>query len=98
MEWRAFKENGLYALIAKIKEMADANTSAVSGLGEDLVELSQKTTQTLQEMNKELEAVRTAVETLRQDITDGTIALKPVFPVVSADPANPSEGEAWLKT
>ena len=36
--------------------------------------------------------------TLRQDITDGTIALKPVFPVVSADPANPSEGEAWLKT
>ena len=93
--WRAFKENGLQALIAKIKEMADANTSAVSGLGEDLVELSQKTTQTLQEMNKELEAVRTAVETLRQDIT---IALKPVFPVVSADPANPSEGEAWLKT
>ncbi len=62
------------------------------------MELSQKTTQTLQEMNKELEAVRTAVETLRQDITDGTIALKPVFPVVSADPANPSEGEAWLKT
>ena len=96
--WRAFKENGLQALIAKIKEMADANTSAVSGLAEDLVELSQKTTQTLQEMNKELEAVRTAVETLRQDITDGTIALKPVFPVVSADPANPSEGEAWLKT
>ncbi len=34
------------------------------------MELSRENHPDTQEMNKELEAVRTAVETLRQDITD----------------------------
>ena len=41
--WRAFKENGLQALIAKIKEMADSSMSAVSQLGTDLVGLAERT-------------------------------------------------------
>lgn len=43
MNWRAFKENGLRALAAKIKEMADSSMSAVSELGADLVGLAEQT-------------------------------------------------------
>ena len=70
----------------------------VSGLGEDVAELSQATAQALQGLGGDIEAVQDAVSQLRRDIENGTVAVKPVFPVVSADPASPKEGEAWIKT
>ncbi len=43
-----------------------------------------------------VEEAKRATEKLRQDILDGTITVKPVFPVVSADPADAAQGEAWI--
>lgn len=99
--WKVFDAKALSALLSTLsraKQAADSSASAVSGLGEDLVELSRNTTQTLSALNQELANVQAAVDQLRQDLADGTAAVKPVFPVVSADPASPREGEAWIKT
>ena len=67
-----------------------------SGLGEALAELSQATVRTLQELNESLGETQAAIEKLRRDIESGAVSVKPVFPVVSADPASPKEGEAWV--
>lgn len=88
--WRA-----MLASLARIKETADGSSSAVSGLGEDLAKLSQNTTGTLQALNEGLGETQAAIEKLRRDIESGAVSVKPVFPVVSADPASPKEGEAW---
>ena len=91
VSWRA-----MLASLARIKETADGNSSAVSGLGEDLAELSQATVRTLQELNESLGETQAAIEKLRRDIESGAVSVKPVFPVVAADVANPEVGEAWI--
>lgn len=99
--WKVFDAQSWSALLSSLRQMkraADANASAVSGLGEDVAELSQATAQALQGLGGDIEAVQDAVSQLRRDIENGTVAVKPVFPVVSADPASPKEGEAWIKT
>jgi len=44
----------------------------------------------------DLAELRAELKSLEQRIADGTIAAKPVFPVVAADPAEPVQGEAWI--
>lgn len=98
--WKVFDAKGLSALLSTLrrtKEAADQNASAVSGLGEDLAKLSQDTAGTLQELNESLGETQAAIEKLRRDIESGAVSIKPVFPVVSADPDNPEKGEAWVK-
>ena len=51
---------------------------------------------TLQALNEGLGETQAAIEKLRRDIESGAVSVKPVFPVVSADPASPKEGEAWV--
>ena len=91
VSWRA-----MLASLARIKETADGNSSAVSGLGEDLAELSQATVRTLRELNESLGETQAAIEKLRRDIESGAVSVKPVFPMVSADVADPEVGEAWI--
>ena len=98
-KWKAFDAASLSALLsslARIKRTADENSSAVSGLGEDLAKLSQNTTGTLQALNEGLGETQAAIEKLRRDIESGAVSVRPVFPVVSADVANPEVGEAWI--
>ena len=90
VSWRA-----MLASLARIKETADGSSSAVSSLGEDLAELSQATVRTLQELNESLGETQAAIEKLQRDIESGAVSVKPVFPVVSADVADPEVGEAW---
>ena len=58
---------------------------------EDLAKLSQNTTGTLQALNEGLGETQAAIEKLRRDIESGAVSVKPVFPVVSADPARPKD-------
>lgn len=98
-KWKAFDEaswSALLSSLARIKKTADDNSSAVFGLGEDLAKLSENTARTLQALDKAVGETQDALDKLRQDLADGTAAVKPVFPVVSADPASPREGEAWV--
>lgn len=57
MKWKAFKENGLLALIAKIKEVADSCMSAVSEVGADLAGLSERVSGALEGKQDKPEAV-----------------------------------------
>lgn len=98
-KWKVFDAASWRAMLvslARIKETADGNSSAVSGLGEDLAELSQATVRTLQELNESLGETQAAIEQLRRDIESGAVSVRPVFPVVDADVADPEEGEAWI--
>ena len=98
-KWKVFDAASWRAMLvslARIKETADGNSSAVSGLGEDLAEMSQATVRTLQELNESLGETQAAIEKLRRDIESGAVSVRPVFPVVSADVANPEVGEAWI--